>query len=135
MKQVTMTTSEGTIVLDVLMDGASAAKSGAPAPFVQFDVPPSVRLTGKHLTTHRELANNEFIQEPYEQLLEESPGFVPFEIEALSTAGFTPVSMGERTLRVDTATIALLAQIDLLRRYGARLDSSGGSTPAPTRER
>jgi RsmE family RNA methyltransferase len=47
-------------------------------------------------------------------------GFVPFEIEALSAAGFTPVSMGERTLRVDTATIALLAQIDLLRGAGSR---------------
>lgn len=43
-------------------------------------------------------------------------GFIPFEIEALGRAGFRSVSMGERTLRVETATVALLAQIDLLRR-------------------
>lgn len=43
-------------------------------------------------------------------------GFVPFEVEALARAGFRGVSMGERTLRVETATVALLAQVDLLRR-------------------
>lgn len=45
-------------------------------------------------------------------------GWIPFEVDALRTAGFTPVSMGERTLRVETACVALLAQIDLLRRLG-----------------
>ena len=48
-------------------------------------------------------------------------GFVPYEVEALERAGFRAVSMGERTLRVETATVALLSQIDLLRRLGARL--------------
>jgi RsmE family RNA methyltransferase len=43
-------------------------------------------------------------------------GFVPYEVEAFERAGFTAVSMGERTLRVETACVALLAQIDLLRR-------------------
>jgi len=43
-------------------------------------------------------------------------GFLPYEIEALERAGFRAVSMGERTLRVETATVALLAQVDLLRR-------------------
>jgi len=43
-------------------------------------------------------------------------GFLPYEVEALQRAGFAPVSMGERTLRVETAVVALLAQIDLLRR-------------------
>ena len=43
-------------------------------------------------------------------------GFIPYEVEALQRAGFAPVSMGERTLRVETAVVALLAQIDLLRR-------------------
>jgi RsmE family RNA methyltransferase len=43
-------------------------------------------------------------------------GFIPYEIEALQRAGFAPVSMGERTLRVETAVVALLAQVDLLRR-------------------
>ena len=48
-------------------------------------------------------------------------GFVPYEIDALQSAGFRGVSMGERTLRVETATVALLSQIDLLRRLGANL--------------
>ncbi len=43
-------------------------------------------------------------------------GFIPYEVDALRRAGFEPVSMGERTLRVETAVVALLAQIDLLRR-------------------
>jgi RsmE family RNA methyltransferase len=48
-------------------------------------------------------------------------GFVPFEVETLERAGFRAVSMGARTLRVETAVVALLAQIDLLRRLGATL--------------
>lgn len=46
-------------------------------------------------------------------------GFVPYELEALERAAFRAVSLGERTLRVETAVVALLAQIDLLRRLGA----------------
>ena len=45
-------------------------------------------------------------------------GFIPYEVEALERAGFRAVSMGERTLRVETAVVALLSQIDLLRRVG-----------------
>lgn len=48
-------------------------------------------------------------------------GFVPYEVEALESAGFRAVSMGERTVRVETAVVALLAQIDLLRRLGANV--------------
>jgi RsmE family RNA methyltransferase len=38
-------------------------------------------------------------------------GFIPYEIEALRKAGFTPVSMGERTLRVEQAVPALVGRI------------------------
>jgi RsmE family RNA methyltransferase len=48
-------------------------------------------------------------------------GFVPYEVEAMERAGFRAVSMGDRTVRVETAVVALLAQIDLLRRLGATL--------------
>ena len=48
-------------------------------------------------------------------------GFLAYEVEALERAGFRAVSMGERTLRVETAVVSLLAQIDLLRRLGATL--------------
>lgn len=47
-------------------------------------------------------------------------GFLPYEVEAFQSAGFTAVTIGERTLRVETACVALLAQIDLLRRIGDR---------------
>lgn len=46
-------------------------------------------------------------------------GFLAAEVEAFRGAGFLPVTMGERTLRVETACVALLAQLDLLRRRGA----------------
>lgn len=42
-------------------------------------------------------------------------GWVPYEVEALERAGFLPVSMGPRPVRVETACVALLAQIDVLR--------------------
>jgi hypothetical protein len=58
----------------------TASKAGAPAPFLQLDVPPSVRLVGRHLTTYEELANNEFVMEPYERLLRDERTPVPFEI-------------------------------------------------------
>jgi RsmE family RNA methyltransferase len=43
-------------------------------------------------------------------------GWVPFERELLAQRGFETRSLGDRVLRVETATIAALAQIDLLRR-------------------
>lgn len=46
-------------------------------------------------------------------------GFVPPEMEKFEAAGFTAVSMGERPLRVETACVALFAQIELLRAQGA----------------
>ncbi len=52
-------------------------------------------------------------------------GFLPYEVEALERAGFAPVTMGERTLRVETACVALLAQVDLLRRLSAEESGSG----------
>lgn len=48
-------------------------------------------------------------------------GFVGYEVEAFAAAGFLPVSMGERVLRVETACVAALAQIDLLRRLRRQL--------------
>jgi RsmE family RNA methyltransferase len=47
-------------------------------------------------------------------------GFLPYEVDAFGAAGFTAVSIGDRTLRVETACVAILAQIDLLRRIGDR---------------
>ena len=38
-------------------------------------------------------------------------GFVPFEVERLVAAGARPVGLGVRTLRVETAVVALLARL------------------------
>ena len=49
--------------------------------------------------------------------------FVPFERELLATRGFRPLRFAQTTLRVDTACIAALAAIDLLRRLPMGLPS------------
>lgn len=38
-------------------------------------------------------------------------GFLPYEIEKFAACGFTPMSMGERTLSVETAVPALIAKL------------------------
>ncbi len=42
-------------------------------------------------------------------------GFLDREVDRLVQAGFQSVTMGDKTLRVETACVALLAQVDLLR--------------------
>lgn len=42
-------------------------------------------------------------------------GFVDFEVERFVAAGFTPLSLGARPLRVEVAAVATLAQLELLR--------------------
>lgn len=43
-------------------------------------------------------------------------GWIPSEVEELERAGFETVRAGPRILRVETAVVALLAQVELLRR-------------------
>jgi RsmE family RNA methyltransferase len=45
-------------------------------------------------------------------------GFLPYEVDLLKVAGCLPVRLGERILRVETACVAALAQLDLLRQQG-----------------
>jgi len=56
----------------------SASGAGLPAPILQIDVPKCVTLSGKPLTEYRELARNEFLQEPYERLINDNPLSVAF---------------------------------------------------------
>ena len=63
-----------------LADGVSLKDAGIPAPFLQIDVPASIELEGKVLTTYQELSRNEFVQAPYERLLEELPARVAFTL-------------------------------------------------------
>lgn len=69
------------IVLRVAVaDGWSASKAGVPAPLLQIDVPPSVELSGRVLTEHKELSKNEFLQAPFERLLKEREQRIEFKL-------------------------------------------------------
>lgn len=48
-------------------------------------------------------------------------GFVDFEVERFAAAGFTPLSLGDRPLRVEVAAVATLAQLELLRALSATM--------------
>ncbi len=62
-----------------------ASGAGSPAPFLQIDVPASVELTGPYYTEYKELAQNEFLQMPFERLLEENPARISFKLIAEPT--------------------------------------------------
>jgi len=70
-----------------LPENAKTSESGAPAPFLQLDVPPSIELGGRYLKTYQELSQNEFLEEPYERLLEENPARIPFKLVAEPAEG------------------------------------------------
>ncbi len=55
-------------------------------------------------------------------------GWVPFELELFEAQGFQPFTLGPRILRVETATMAVLAQLMLVRRLGA--SGAVGKPPA-----
>lgn len=38
-------------------------------------------------------------------------GWIPYEVELLAKAGLTPVQLGDRILRVETAVTAMLSRI------------------------
>lgn len=69
------------IVLEVaIKDGWSASKAGVPAPVLQIEVPPSVKLSGQVLTTYKELSRNEFLQAPFERLLKNKAEHIEFTL-------------------------------------------------------
>lgn len=69
------------IVLKVeIKEGWSAAAAGVPSPLVQIDVPPSVELSGKVLTSQRELSRNEFLEAPFERLLKSEEEHIGFSL-------------------------------------------------------
>ena len=53
---------------------------GISAPILQIEVPKGIELTGQVLTEYAELAKNEFLQEPFERLLKESPAKIGFKV-------------------------------------------------------
>ncbi len=76
------------IVLEVrFKEGWNGSGAGVPAPILQIDVPAAARLTGRVLKSHRELARNDFLQEPFEQLLKGSTARVGFRLPDESAPG------------------------------------------------
>ena len=57
--------------------------------------------------------------EPVEIAVGPEGGWIDREIETFGNAGFRPVSLGPWILRVETAVVAVLAQLELLRRLRA----------------
>ncbi len=69
------------IVLRVaVMDGWSASSAGVPAPLMQIDAPAAVKLSGKSLTSFKELSRNEFLQAPFERLLKAKEEHIEFTL-------------------------------------------------------
>lgn len=50
-------------------EGYTASGAGIPAPILQIDVPDSISLVGKELTTLNDLKRNNFLHDPFEKLL------------------------------------------------------------------
>ncbi len=69
------------IALDIkLSDKALTSKAGIPSPILQIQVPPSVELTGKVLSTYKELASNEFLQQPFERMVKPRKNKIRFKL-------------------------------------------------------
>ncbi|MFQ5489795.1 MAG: hypothetical protein ACE5GE_03640 [Phycisphaerae bacterium] len=60
--------------------GFSATAAGLPAPILQIDLPNCVKLEGHEITDYRQLARNEFLHEPYERLVNDSPLIIPCKL-------------------------------------------------------
>lgn len=81
------------IVLRVaIKDGWPASGAGVPAPLLQIDAPPAVKLSGKTLSSYQELSRNEFLQAPFEHLLQIGDVAADF---SLSKAFDPPPSLGQ----------------------------------------
>lgn len=81
-------------------------------PFVEDELPDLIRGTQAlvaHPQAEKECPRN--LQEPVTLMIGPEGGFVPYEIKKLTEMGFTPVHLGNRILRVDTAVPALLARL------------------------
>lgn len=80
-------------------------------PFVEDDVPALIRGT-QALVAHPTAGAPCPVTSHIPTTLAIGPegGFIPYEIEKLQQCGFTPVSLGERILRVETAVAVLLSR-------------------------
>ncbi len=81
-------------------------------PFVEDELPdliPGTRALVAHPRANEECPRD--VREPVVLMIGPEGGFIPYEIKKLTESGFTPVHLGSRILRVDTAVPALLERI------------------------
>ncbi len=80
-------------------------------PFVEDELPELVRgtraLVAHPVATEKIPAGQ---NQPTTLAIGPEGGFIPYEIEKLQQSGFTPVSLGDRILRVETAVPVLLSR-------------------------
>lgn len=83
-------------------------------PFIEDRLP--ALLTGyrgllAHPHTEQECPRGLAFDVPIALAIGPEGGFIPYEVEQLTTAGLTPVHIGPRILRVETAVVALLSRL------------------------
>ncbi len=81
-------------------------------PFVEDELP-AFSAGSRRLIAHpgAPAACPRDLAEPATLIIGPEGGFIPYEVEMLEAAGFDPVHMGERILRVETAIAALIARL------------------------
>lgn len=89
-------------------------------PLVEDTLPaldlPAARFVGHPLAATATAALELDRGAPFALALGPDGGLIPFEVEALAAAGFTPIACGPHALRTETALAVLWGQLDLLRR-------------------
>ena len=78
--------------LDIVVEIAfkesySGSAAGIPGAILQIDVPSSAQLSGRVLKTRKEQSRNEYLQEPFERLIKETPASVEFTLLKSPAAG------------------------------------------------
>ena len=63
-----------------LREGWSSSDSGIPKPILQIKAPKAVELSGKRLTKQRDLARNEYLQAPFERLIDDGAARIGFKL-------------------------------------------------------
>jgi len=72
-----------------LGEGWSASQAGIPSAILQIDAPDSIDLVGKKLTTYDQLKRNEFLEEPWERLMDGSEQRIRFTLLSEPAEGET----------------------------------------------
>lgn len=63
-----------------LGEGLSVSQAGVPKMLVQLDIPKGLKLLGKEYKSQAELAKNEYLEEPYERLIEPGDSEITFKL-------------------------------------------------------